>query len=88
VLGLACEFAGVGAGFGVRRAVGVAFEGDGGHGDGRELGELPFQVVVLRLARGQADPPAVVVDHDRDVVGVVEGGRGARERGVVEGPLR
>src|SRR5215472_8888286 len=41
----------VGAGVWVRRAVGVALEGDGGHGDGWQGGKPPFQVVVLRLAR-------------------------------------
>jgi len=51
---LAGEFAGVGAGVRVRRTVGVALQGDGGHGDGREIGEPPLQVVVLRLAGGQA----------------------------------
>jgi hypothetical protein len=34
--------AGVGAGVRVRRAVGVALEGDGGHGDGRKAGEPPI----------------------------------------------
>ena len=45
-------------------------------------------VVVLRLAVAQADPPAVVVDHDRHVIRVVERGGAALERGVVEVPLR
>jgi hypothetical protein len=31
-----------------------------------------LHLVVLRLALGQAQPPAVVVDHDRDVVGILE----------------
>ena len=60
---------------------------DGGHGDGRKRGEPPLQVVVLRFARGQAEPPAVIVDHDSHVIGVVEGGRAAREGCVVEVPM-
>src|SRR5579862_1419449 len=88
VLILARELAGIGAGVRVRRAVGVALESDGRHGDGREAGQLPLQVVVLRLARGQAEPPAVIVDHDRDMIGVVESGGAARERRVVKSPLR
>ena len=40
-------------------------QGDRGHGDDRSLGESALQVVVARLAVGQAQPPAVVVDHDR-----------------------
>ncbi len=58
------------------------------HADGRAGGELLLQRVVLGLALGQAQPPAVVVDHDRDVVGVVERRRGAVEGRVVEVPLR
>ena len=87
VLVFAGEFAGVGTGVQVRRAVGVALQGDSGHGDGRKFGEPPLQVIVLRFAR-HAEPPAVIVDHDRDVIRIVERGRGARERGVVERPLR
>ena len=41
-----------------------------------------------RFAVGQPEPPAVVVDHDRDVVRVVERRRAALERRVVEVPLR
>ena len=72
----------------MRGAVGVAFEGDGRHGDDGRLGQSALQRVVLRLAVAQADPPAVVVDHDRHVIGVVERGGAALERGVVEVPLR
>src|SRR5690349_8728824 len=39
------ESGGVGPGFGVGGAVGVAFEGDRGHGDGRAVGEASFEVV-------------------------------------------
>src|SRR5262249_27408622 len=88
VLVVAGELAGVGAGVRVRRAVGVAFERDGGHGDGPGGTPRRLQVVVVRLAGGQAQPPPIIVDHDGDVIGVVEGGRGARERGVIEGPPR
>ena len=72
----------------MRRAVGVAFEGDRRHADDGRLGQAALQRVVLRLAVAQADPPAVVVDHDRDVIRVVERGGAALERGVVEVPLR
>ena len=72
----------------MRRAVGVAFERDRRHGDDGRLGQAALQRVVLRLAVAQADPPAVVVDHDRHVIRVVERGGAALERGVVEVPLR
>ena len=47
-----------------------------------------FERVVLRLALRQAQPPAIVVDHDGDMVRVVERRRAAVERGIVELPLR
>src|SRR4051794_22030923 len=77
----------VGAGVRMRRAVGVAFEADRRDVDDGGLGQAALQRVVLRLAVAQADPPAVVVDHDRHVIRVVERGGAALERGVVEVPL-
>ena len=63
VLIFAGEFLGVGAGLRVRRAVGVAFQRDGRHGDDRECGEPLFQIVIFRLAFSQTEPPAVIVDR-------------------------
>ncbi len=51
-------------------------------------GEPLFQIVVFRLAFGEAEPPAVIVDRDRDVIGVIEGCGAAIESGVVEIPFR
>src|SRR5206468_6950809 len=82
------ELPGIGAGVRVRSAVGVAFEGDRRHADDRPSGEPLLQVVVFRLAVGQSQPPAVVVDHDLDVIRVVERRRAAVEGGVVEAPPR
>jgi hypothetical protein len=72
----------------MRGAIGVAFEGDCRHGDRRPFGEPLLQIVVFRLAFGQSESPAVVVDHDLDVIRVVERRRAAIECGVVEVPLR
>ena len=69
-------------------AVGVTFEGDRGYGDAGEVSELLFQGVVARLAVGRAEPPAVVVDHDGGMIGIVEGRRAPLERRVVEVPSR
>ena len=52
------------------------------------FGKPLFQIVIFRLAFGQAEPPAIIVDHDGDVIRVVEGRRAAIERGIVELPLR
>jgi len=50
--------------------------------------ELLFQGVVSRLTFGQAQPPAVIVDDDADVIRVVEGLCGAIERRIIEVSLR
>src|SRR5688572_21547687 len=71
----------------MRGAVGIAFKGDRGDGDHRALGKALLQLIILRLALGQALPPTIIVDHDADVIGIVEGDRAAIEGGVVEVPI-
>ena len=44
------EFLGVGGGLRMRRAVGIALERDGGHGDHRPCCKPLFQFAVFRLA--------------------------------------
>ena len=80
------EFLGIGTGVRVRRPIGIPFQGDGGHGDDRTLGQPLFQGVVLRLAFGQTQAPAIVMDHDADMIRIVEGRRGPLERGRIEVP--
>lgn len=83
------ELHGAGCPIGSRRdAIGIAVKGDGRHSDNRAVGKSLSQVVVLRVAFSQAQPPAVVMDHDPDVVRVVEGRCGAVERGIIEVPSR
>jgi hypothetical protein len=81
------EFLRVGTGVRVRGTVGVALERYGGHCDHREFSKPPFEVGVFRLPVSQAEPPAVIVNDDSNLVRVVEGGRAARERRLVEAPL-
>ena len=69
------------------RTVRVALERDGGHRDHRKLGKPLFQAGILRFALRQTKPPAIVMDHDGDVIRVVERCRAAGERRVVEAPL-
>ena len=71
----------------VRRPICIAFESNSGHGDGRKLSELLFEFVILRLALSQSDAKAIIVNHDGDVVRIVEGSRGAFECGIIEVPL-
>ena len=72
----------------MRRTIGIAFESDRGNRDDREFGKPLVERFVLRFAFGERKPPPVVVDHDTDVIRIVEGRGTAIERGVVELPLR
>src|SRR5215217_6162417 len=81
------EFLGIGPGVRVGCTIGITFKGYGGHGDDRTFGKPLFQIVILRFAFSQAEPPAVIMDHDADVIRVVEGRCAAIERGIIEVPL-
>src|ERR1700686_3863900 len=82
------ELLGIRTGIGMRRTVGITLEGDGGHRDDRTRREAPFEIVVLRLAFGEPEPPAVVMNPDADMSRIDEGRSAASERGIVEVPLR
>ena len=85
---LAGEFLTICCGVGrVWRTICIAFEGNGGHGDGRKLSELLFEFVILRFAFSQSNPKAIIVNHDGHVIPIIEGSRGAIECGIVEVPL-
>ena len=70
------------------RTIGIALHGDGRHGDNWTFGKPLVQIVVLGFALGDANSPAVIMDHDSDVIRVVEGRGAAIERSIVELPLR
>src|SRR5437763_670764 len=81
------EFLHIGAGVGVRRTICLPFQSDGGDRDHRKFGKPLFQIVVPWLALGETKPPAIVMNHDADMVRVVECRRGAVECGVVKVPF-
>ena len=68
--------------------VGVAFHGDGRHGDDRKRGQPLLEVVIFALTIRQTQPPAIIVHHDVNMVRVGEGRCCAVVRGIVEIPLR
>src|ERR1700680_4302325 len=84
---LALEFLCIGTAVRVRCTIGIAFKGNGGHGDDRSFGKPLFQVVIFRLAFSQSEAPTVVMDNDVDMIRIVESGCTAIERGVSELPL-
>jgi hypothetical protein len=66
------ELVSIGCGIRVRCAIGVTFKGYRGDGnDGKRCQSL-FQIVILGLAFGEAQAPAIIMDDNRDVVRVVE----------------
>src|SRR5262249_20447621 len=71
------ELLGVSVGLEGGWAIGSALERIGGHRDDGALGKPLLQVVVFRLAFGETEPPAVIVDHDADVIRIIEGGGAA-----------
>src|ERR1700730_12950683 len=81
---LARELLGISAGFQVWRAIGIAFEGNRGHADDWCFGQLLFQIAVLGFTLSQPEPPPIVMDHDDDVIWIVEGRCTAIERRIVE----
>ena len=72
----------------VGRAIGIAFKGDCRNSDDRTRCQLVLERVVFRIALCDADPPAVVMYHDGNVVRIGERRCGAIERGIIEAPLR
>src|SRR6266536_626599 len=88
VLVFAGEHLGVSGGLRMGRTGGITFKSDGRDSDYRRFGKPLFQIVVFRLAVCEPKPPAIVMDNDGDVIGIIEGRRGAIELGVVEVPLR
>src|ERR1700730_1210067 len=69
-------------------AVAGAVQRDGGDGNGRQRRQPALQPGIVRIAGRQAEAMAIAVDHDIDIIRVVEGRRRAREGGVVEMPVR
>src|SRR5271166_5225329 len=68
---LAGEFGGIGAGLRMRRAVRVAFQRNRWHCDDWGFGKPRLEIVIFWLTRGETEPPAIVIYHDGDMVGVV-----------------
>ena len=71
----------------MRCAVGITLKGDGGHPDHRKFGKSLFQIVIFWLAFSETEPPAVIVNDDGDMIGIVKGRSAAIEGGIVEVPL-
>lgn len=70
------------------RTIEIARDGDRRRRNYRSLGKLLFQALVSRFTSCEAQPPAVIVDHDTDVIRVIERRRGAAESGIIKSPLR
>jgi len=72
----------------MRRSIGIIFKGNGGYDDDRTFGKPPVQIGISRLAISKCEPPPIIVDHDGDMIGIVEGGGAAFERRIIEVPFR
>src|SRR5262245_37905212 len=85
---LALEFLRIGTAVWVGCAISIAFKSDRRHCDHGTFSKPLFKLVILPLAFGQAQSPAVIVDDDTDMVRVIKGGSAPLERRIVEAPLR
>ena len=72
----------------MRRTIGITFHGNGGYGYDRACCKPFVQIGIFRLAVSQCEPPPIVMDHDGDVIRIVEGRGTAIERRIIEIPLR
>src|ERR1700719_3121011 len=72
----------------MRCTIGITFHRYGGHSDDWTFSQPLFQIVIFRFAFGEALPPAVIVDHDFDVVRIIESLCATLVRRIVEMPLR
>src|SRR6476646_9301820 len=66
----------------------IAGNRDRGDRDRRTSEQFLLEISVLRFALRDAQPPAIVVNDDLDVIGILERIRRAIERGITELPLR
>ncbi len=82
------ESFGVGGGVWVGSTIGIPFKGDRRRLNDGRLGEPFFVAVVFGLALREPEAPAIVVNDDGDVIGVVERSGAAIEGRVIEGPFR
>src|SRR5262245_10423049 len=85
---LAGKFLGIRDGVRTRRTVGITLKGNRRYGDHRKFRKPLFQIIVLRFAFSQSEPPPVIMDDDTDVIRIVERCGTALECGVTEPPLR
>src|SRR4051812_20330915 len=81
------EFFGISGRVRMRRPILVAFEGDGRYTDLRCGRQFCFQLVQAWIALGKAKAPSIVMDHDIDVIWIIERRRARGERRVIKLPF-
>src|SRR6267378_8054349 len=72
----------------MRRTIGITFHGNGGYGDDWTFSKPLVQISIFRVAFSECEPPPIIMDHDGDVIRIVEGRCAAIERRRIEVPLR
>src|SRR5256885_15244154 len=68
-------------------AICQAVQGDSRDRDGRLRSKLLLDLIIRRVAGCVSETMTVAVKHDVDIVGIVEGHRGAVQGGLIEGPV-
>ena len=52
------------------------------------MGQAFFEIVVWRFALGEAEPPAILVEDDADMIRIIERCRGTVKGRIIEVPFR
>ncbi len=72
----------------MRRPVRITFKRDRRHGYYRACGQSLFKIVIFRLAFCQSEPPSIVMNSDRDVIGIIKGDCTAIKSRCIKVPFR
>jgi hypothetical protein len=55
------------------RSIGITFQCNCGHGNDWAFGKTVLQAIILRLAFNQSEALTIIMDHDADMIWIIEG---------------
>ncbi len=56
----------------MRGTIGITFKSNGGYSDYRGLRKLIFQIIIFCFTLCKTEPPAIIVDYDGDMIGIIK----------------
>ena len=82
------EFFGVGTGIRMRRTIGITFKSNRWDGYNRACRKSSFEVIIFPFTFSEAKTPAVIVNHDGNVIRILKSSRAAIKGRIIEVPFR